>query len=135
VRRSLLAVLVALLTLVAAGCHHGNGSTSTTYSTVAEQLVENLGAGKYQAVAVRFAPDLVLQLPPDRLVADWTQYEQDLGAYQGHGDASGKGHGDVTVVSVPVTMATKKGGHVLVTYRSDGAVVGLSFLPPGVKAL
>lgn len=94
-------------------------------------LLDGLVRGDTGDVTAEFDATMREALSVDQLATSWQDYQQTIGDYQSHGDPSQVARGDLTVISVPLTMA-KAPGEFRVTFRPGGTVAGLWLLKAGV---
>ena len=94
-------------------------------------LLDALVRGDTGDVTAEFDSTMRESLSADQLAVSWAGYQSMLGAYQSHGDPTQVARGDLTVVSVPLTMVNAP-GEFRVTFRPDGTVAGLWLLKAGV---
>lgn len=125
--------VVALLLAAMTGCSRHDDSTQPSPDAAqhAVALLDALVRGDTGDVTAEFDSTMRESLSADQLAVSWAGYQSMLGAYQSHGDPTQVARGDLTVVSVPLTMANAP-GEFRVTFRPDGTVAGLWLLKAGV---
>jgi hypothetical protein len=153
---TLVAAVSAAILILLTGCDHNVGpgtapvSTSATNpgaaapsspasaprtpdqdDTLALQLLNNIIQGEFSTVRDHFDATMKDKLSCEKLSTGWSDYQQMFGNYESHGDPQNVTRGDLTVVNVPLQMASKP-GEFRVTFHSDGTVAGLFLLRPGV---
>jgi hypothetical protein len=142
------AVAATLLALTACGSGtEGGTSSNTTDSSSAEpsttvakeqfdqdalHILDYVTKGDFDSAAAIFDEKMQESLTPQALSSAWDQYQQQFGAYQSHGDPQDVPRGDLTVVNVPLAMATMPGEFRVTFHNDDGTVAGLYFLKTGV---
>jgi hypothetical protein len=110
------------------------GSTNPApdqYNQLALQILDAVVRGDNAGATAHFDADLKEKLPPDKLAASWTNYQQTFGDYQSHGSPQQVPRGDLTVVNVPLQMSQQP-GEFRVTFHNNQTVAGLFFLRTGV---
>ncbi len=144
------AVATAAILLALTACGSGtdggtsanpSGSTSAAPSTpiATEQfdqdalhILDYVTQGDFVSATAIFDEDMQESLTPQALSAAWDSYQQQFGAYQSHGDPQDVPRGDLTVVNVPLAMATMPGEFRVTFHNDDATVAGLDFLATGV---
>jgi hypothetical protein len=121
----------ATVVLLTAACSSSGSDGSTkaggaAFDAKAEQLVDNVATGNIPPVLTQFSPDMAVHLSAADLQSNWKALQNDLGVYRSHGNPSGVVENGVTTERVPLEMSNGK-GQVEVSYRADGAIVGLYF--------
>jgi hypothetical protein len=97
----------------------------------AGQLLADLTAGRWADVWAQFGAAVAARLDPPGLAAAWAQVIGLAGQYERHGEPSVYQAGDLTVVDTPLFFeAGERMGRI--SYRRDGRVAGLLFLPRGL---
>ena len=142
------AVTVTLLALT--GCGSGtDGATSSNTAasssvepstTVAKEqldqdalhILDYVTQGDFDSATAIFDEKLQESLTPQAMSATWDQYQRQFGPYQSHGDPQDVPRGDLTVVNVPLAMATMPGEFRVTFHNGDGTVAGIDFLETGV---
>jgi dienelactone hydrolase len=103
-------------------------SATQSPAAIAQQLLEDLDAGRFEAVSARFSDTMRQAVPTAALQQVWTALPQQAGARTGRGDASVHAEGGVTRVDIPLQHA--KAALVLkVALDAQGQVVGLLVQP------
>jgi ABC-type transport system substrate-binding protein len=153
------AVAAALLALTACGSGNNSGTASTTasvagsspttsgtgssspgqtptavqgqYDQQAAQILDSMVRGDFDGAAAHFDSQLKQEMSPDALASAWASYQQQFGAYQSHGDPQDVSRGDLTVVNIPLQMATMPGQFRVTFHNTDGTVAGLYLLKSG----
>jgi uncharacterized protein DUF3887 len=140
-----LAVAATLLALTACGSGSDGANTTAPSSaeastTVAKEqfdqdalhILDYITKGDFDSATAIFDDEMQERLTPQSLSSAWEQYQQEFGAYQSHGDPQDVSRGDLTVVNVPLAMATMPGEFRVSFHNDDATVAGLYFLKTGV---
>lgn len=135
-----IAVAAASFALTACGSGSNSGTSSTTsgvaaqgqYDQQAQQILDSIVRGDSNSATAHFDPTMQQKLSPQALASAWAEYQQQFGAYQSDGDPQDVPRGDLTVVNIPLKMATMPGEFRVTFHDNDGTVAGLFFLRTGV---
>lgn len=129
---AVLAVLFGLLSFAGtAGAQPPPPQPSLAPPDHAVSLLDDVVGGNMAAVTTDFDPTLRKSLTPQSLGSVWSVYQRTFGQYQSHGDPQQVQRADLTVVSVPLSMANQP-GEFRVKFHGDGTIAGLYFLKAGV---
>ncbi len=133
---------MAAASLALTACGSGSSGTSSAgpsttaaqgqYDQQAEQILDSIVRGDSNSATAHFDPTMQQKLTPQALTSAWTEYQQQFGTYQSHGDPQDVPRGDLTVVNIPLKMATMPGEFRVTFHDNDGTVAGLYFLETGV---
>jgi hypothetical protein len=143
------AVAVAATFLALTACGSGTdsgtasstaGSSSAASSTVAKEqfdqdalsILDYVVKGDFASATALFDETMQQQLTPEALGSAWDQYQQQFGKYESHGEPQDVARGSLTVVNVPLKMATMPGEFRVTFHNDKGTVAGLYFLKTGV---
>lgn len=143
-------LMSAALTLAACGGSNGGNNQSSSSSSAASssssapssspsatasandpralEILDDVVKGDFAAATANFDAKMHQALPPEKFSAAWSMYQDEYGKYQSHGTPADVPLGDLNVVNVPLQME-KTPGLYRVTFRPDGTVAGLWFLP------
>ncbi|WP_433527055.1 DUF3887 domain-containing protein [Nocardia pseudovaccinii] len=94
------------------------------------QTLDAIVRADFTAATSHFDDAMKKKLPPDNLASSWTTYQKEFGRYQSHGDQQDVTRGDLTVVTVPLSME-RKPGEFRVSMHKDATIAGLFFLEAG----
>jgi hypothetical protein len=102
------------------------------YDGQAQQILDSIVRGDFNSATAHFDRTMQQRLSPEALASAWAQYQHQFGAYQSHGDPQDVPRADLTVVNIPLKMATLPGEFRVTFHDNDGTVAGLFFLRTGV---
>jgi Protein of unknown function (DUF3887) len=132
-----IAVAAALLALTACGSDTSATSSSTTaaagkYDDQALQILDSVVKQDFKSATTHFDSTMQEKLSPQALGSAWDQYQAQFGKYESHGNPEDVPRGELTVVNIPLKMATEPGEFRATFHDGDGTVAGLFFLRTGV---
>ncbi|WP_169811261.1 DUF3887 domain-containing protein [Nocardia anaemiae] len=115
--------------------HEGMTSATATGANsqddqIALQTLDAIVRADFTAATSHFDDAMKKKLPSGNLSSSWTAYQGAFGRYQSHGDPQDVTRGDLTVVSVPLSME-RKPGEFRVSMHKDETIAGLFFLEAG----
>ena len=139
-------VAAAALATTACGSGVNTGTSSSTssvaassstaargqYDGQAQQILDSIARGDFNSATAHFDCTMQQKLSPEALASAWAEYQQQFGTYQSHGDPQDVPRADLTVVNIPLKMATLPGEFRVTFHDNDGTVAGLFFLKTGV---
>jgi hypothetical protein len=103
---------------------------SGPFASQAEQVINDLAAGNFQAVWGRFDAQLQAQLSIPALANGWRVYQEQFGTYRSHGTPELIRLGSLDVEQLPMLMAHGT-EEARVTFQPNGAIAGLVLLRAG----
>lgn len=96
---------------------------------IAATVIDDLSAGRWDAVTARFDTTMRSGLSADALATAWAQIVGLAGGYEGHGDPEATRVADITVTNTPLTF--EAGDYVArIAFRDDLTIAGLHILNP-----
>jgi hypothetical protein len=117
--------------LLPAAASGAQAARATSPEARAVTLLNAIVHGRYAAVVATFNPVMRTRLSAAKLAHDWALYQTVFGRYKGHGIPTTTVIGPLTVVQVPLRMASRP-GEFRITFQTDGKTAGLYFLRAGV---
>lgn len=101
-----------------------NTTPLTAAAELAEAVIQDLVAGRWELVTERFDPAMHDGLSEDALAAAWSQIVGSSGGYEGQGEPAVSRAGDVTMTSTPLSM--EAGDYTArISFRDDRTIAGL----------
>jgi dienelactone hydrolase len=105
----------------------------TDPATAANAMLDDMGAGRYDAVVARFAPAMAKMVGADKLKAVWGMLPAQFGAFKHRGEAKVSTQNGLTVVKIP--LAYEHGNfEATIASDADGKIEGF-LIQPAASAL
>lgn len=94
---------------------------------LARTIVDDLAAGRWQAITEQFDPMMRNSLSEEALAAAWAQIVGTSGAFEGQGEPVVTRAGDLTITNTPLSM--EAGDYTArIAFRDDRTIAGLHIL-------
>ncbi len=98
------ASVMSALPAIAAGEPAANASQASDPAAAANAMLDELDAGRFDAVSARFSPAMANAVSADKLKAVWTALPQQFGKFGHRGTARMEHLDSMTVVNIPLTF-------------------------------
>ena len=105
-----------------------DGAIENEHRRIATQVLDDMDAGRFDAVSARFAPEMAKAVSAEQLKQIWTSLPTQVGAPQGRGAVESETREGSTLVRIPLSYE-KAALVALIAFAPDGRIQGLLLRP------